>query len=459
MPLGTTLTYIRTDNYFDSYRAEFVQGNHDIVIDTTTGLILDIQKSAKETQLPDNGIDLRGLTVLPGFVDTHVHFFLHSYHETSWEDQTTRESLAERTVRAVAHARTTLLAGFTAVRDLGTEGAGDADIHLRSCISAPLSLIPGPRYFCASRAIVSTGSYGPKNRLNPNKQGVQGVTGAQIADGPDDCMRVVRQQIGTGVDWIKVYGDYRHRASTVQTSPRSAALSTPLWTAPEWTSMVNTAHSIGVKVAVHADTPAAALAALAAGVDTLEHGWQYNDQVLSEIRAKRAIWSPTLSVFEDYAKGPKWNSLQDAFKNAMEQNAKVSHDPDEGIRLACGSDIGAFPHGENARELRLMRSLGMPANRVLQAATLGGWRCVRSMEWEGRAGEERLAAQVKEPEAMGDNEVPFGQLARGFAADIIASSGRFAEGDDFNKFVGAESIVFVMKAGKVYKKNGHSVIP
>ncbi|KAG8684285.1 hypothetical protein FRC09_015489 [Ceratobasidium sp. 395] len=460
MALIAPLTYIRTDNYFDSYRAEFVQGDHDIVVDTTTGLILDIQKSSK-VQLPDGAteIDLRGLTVLPGFVDTHVHFFLHSYRETSWEDQTTRESLAERTVRAVTHARSTLLAGFTAVRDLGTEGAEDADIHLRSCISAPRSLIPGPRYFCASRAIVSTGSYGPKNRLHSSEQGVQGVTGAQIADGPDGCMRVVRQQIGAGVDWIKVYGDYRHRVNTSQTSPRTGAKSTPLWTTAEWSSLVNTAHSIGVKVAVHADTPAAALAALSAGVDTLEHGWEYDDQVLSATRDRRAIWSPTLSVFEEYAKGPRWESLQRAYKNAMDQNAKVSHDPEEGIRFACGSDIGAFPHGENARELRLMHNLGMPANRVLQAATLGGWKCVRSMEWEGKQGEERLAAQMKEPEPMGDNEVPFGQLARGFAADIIASSGRFGEGDEFDKSVGAENIMFVMKAGKVYKEKGHPVIP
>ncbi|KAG9101111.1 hypothetical protein FRC06_003339 [Ceratobasidium sp. 370] len=459
MTLVAPLTYIRTNNYFDSHRAEFVQGDHDIVVDTETGLILDIQKSKE--QLPDSAIeiDLRGLTVLPGFVDTHLLVFLHSYRETSWEDQTTRESLVERTVRAVTHARTTLLAGFTTVRDLGTEGAGDADIHLRKCISSPVSLIPGPRYFCASRAIVSTGSYGPKNRLYPSQQGVEGVTGAQIADGPDDCMRVVRQQIGAGVDWIKVYGDYWHRANVAQTSPESGNKSIPLWTTPEWTSLVNTAHSLGVKVAVHADTPKAALAALAAGIDTLEHGSEYDDQVLSEIRAKKAIWSPTLSVFEQHAEGPGWDSLQQVFKNAIKENAKVHHDPDEGIRFACGSDIGAFPHGENARELRLMHSLGMPANRVLQAATLGGWRCVRSMDWEGEEGKERLAAQIKKPAAMGDNEVPFGLLARGFAADVIASSGRFGEGGNFDKAVGAENIVFVMKAGKVYKQSGRSIIP
>ncbi|KAG9125887.1 hypothetical protein FRC07_005745 [Ceratobasidium sp. 392] len=452
------LTYVHTDNYFDSSRAEFVQGNHDIIIDTSTGLIINVQ--ASNEQLPDGAteIDLRGLTVLPGFVDTHVHFFLHPYDEANWDDQTTRESLVERTIRAVAHARTTLLAGFTTVRDLGTEGAGDADIHLRNCISAPVSLIPGPRYFCASRAIVSTGSYGPKNKLYPSEQSVDGIAGAQVADGPDGCMRAVRQQIGAGVDWVKVYGDHWHRVNVAQTSPRAADKTTPLWTTSEWTSLVDTAHSIGVKVAVHSDTPAAALAALAAGVDSLEHGSEYDDQVISEIRAKRVTWSPTLSVFEDVFRD-QWDPIQRVFKSALKENAKVLHDPDEGIRFACGSDIGAFAHGENARELKLMHSLGMPANCVLQAATLGGWRCVRGMEWEGKAGEERLIAQMKKPEAMGDNEVPFGQLARGFAADIIASSGRFGEDGDFGEAVGAKSIVFVMKAGKVCKKNGHSVIP
>ncbi|KAG9081859.1 hypothetical protein FRC07_014397, partial [Ceratobasidium sp. 392] len=355
------LTYVRTDDYFDSSRAEFVQGNQDIIIDTSTGLIIDVQ--ASNEQLPD------------GATEIDLRVFLHPYDEASWDDQTTRESLVERTVRAVSHARTTLLAGFTTVRDLGTEGAGDADIHLRNCISAPVSLIPGPRYLCASRAIVSTGSYGPKNKLYPSEQNVDGIAGAQVADGPDGCMRAVRQQIGSGVDWVKVvivYGDHWHRVNVAQISPRAADKTTPLWTTPEWTSLVDTAHSIGVKVAVHADTPAAALAALAAGVDTLEHGSEYDDQVIAEIRAKRITWSPTLSVFEDVFKD-QWDPIQRVFKSALEENAKVSHNPDEGIRFACGSDIGAFPHGENARELKFMHSLGMPANRVLQAATLGGW--------------------------------------------------------------------------------------
>ncbi|QRV88776.1 amidohydrolase family protein [Ceratobasidium sp. AG-Ba] len=440
MAVWTPLTYIRTDNYFDSYRAEFVQGDHDIVVDTTTGLILDIR--ASEEQLPGGAIEinLRGLT-------------------TSWDEQVTRESLAERTIRAVTHARTTLLAGFTAVRDLGTEGTGDADIDLRKCISSPISLIPGPRYFCASRAIVSTGSYGPRNKLHPNEQGVQGVTGAQIADGNDDCMRVVRQQVGAGVDWIKVVPtDYRHRANVSQTSPQTGVKSIPLWTQSELKTMITTAHSLGVKVAMHVDAAGPAYEALEMGVDSLEHGSKYDHTVLSKLRLQGAWWCPTLSVFEDYSKGDKWDSLQKIFKYALEENAKLSHDPDEGIRIACGSDIGAFTHGENARELKLMRSLGMPANCVLQAATWNGWRCIRSMEWEGVQGEARLEEQMKNPVAMGDNEIPFGRLMRGFAADIIASRGSFQEGSSFDEAVEPDSVVFVMKGGKVYKENGRSVV-
>ncbi|QRV74005.1 amidohydrolase family protein [Ceratobasidium sp. AG-Ba] len=439
MAVSTPLTYIRTDNYFDSYHAEFVQGDHDIVVDTTTGLILDIQTS--EEQLPGGAIEinLRGLT-------------------TSWDEQVTRESLAERTIRAVTHARTTLLAGFTAVRDLGTEGAGDADIDLRKCISSPVSLIPGPRYFCASRAIVSTGSYGPRNKLHPSEQGVQGVTGAQIADGNDECMRVVRQQVGAGVDWIKVPTDYRHRANVSQTSPQTGVKSIPLWTQSELNTMITTAHSLGVKVAIHVDTAGPAYEALEIGADSLEHGCKYNRMVLSKLRRQGAWWCPTLSVFEDYSKGDKWDSLQNIFKYALEENAKFSHDPGEGIRIACGSDIGAFTHGENARELKLMRSLGMPANRVLQAATWNGWCCIRSMEWEGVQGEARLEEQMKNPVAMGDNEIPFGRLMRGFAADIIASRGSFQEGSNFDEAIEPDSVVFVMKGGKVYKENGRPVV-
>ncbi|KAG8868522.1 hypothetical protein FRC20_003246 [Serendipita sp. 405] len=181
-----------------------------IHVSRSTGRIIVIKETTEEDLVElgagkskPNIIDLRGKTVLPGFVDTHVHLFLHPYVETSWEDQVTRESTAERTIRAVTHAKSTLLAGYTTVRDLGTEGAEDSDIAIRQCISS--SIIPGPRYFCASRAIVATGSYGPKNQQRPYLTEVDGKAGADSASGVEECVRVVRRHIGAGADWIKIY--------------------------------------------------------------------------------------------------------------------------------------------------------------------------------------------------------------------------------------------------------------
>ncbi|ELU43504.1 amidohydrolase family domain-containing protein [Rhizoctonia solani AG-1 IA] len=452
----SSLARILTDNYFDSVRAEFVKENNVITIDKTNGLILGVSKALDASDPPPADvevIDLRGLTVMPGFVDTHVH--CGSLRAASWSDQVTRESVTERTIRAVNHAKATLMAGFTTVRDLGTEGAGDADIGLRKCISSPVSIIPGPRYFCASRAIVTTGSYGPKTQLHPNAQSVDGVSGAQVADGPAECSRVVRQHIGAGV-----YGDYSHRFRAAQTAPIAGNRPHLLWKKDEWDALVTTAHTAGVKVAVHANTAEAALAAINAGANSLEHGYGYNEEVFAKLRGGRVVWNPTLSVFNLEPDTPKWASLQAAFQLALKENAKVSHNPMSGIPIAVGGDTGPFAHGTNAGELKLMHSLGMPAVRVLQSATLVGWRCVRSMDWDTQWGEQRLSTQMKEAAPMGDNEVPFGYLARGFAADIIATSGNLVGDNEqgFDDAVSSENIVFVMKAGKVYKTGGKPVV-
>ncbi|THG94173.1 hypothetical protein EW145_g8195 [Phellinidium pouzarii] len=201
-PSPGTITVL-AGRVFDPYTRAFLCAQA-ITVDPRTGLICDVRAQTqheRESAFDSDVqvVDLRDATVLPGFVDAHVHLFLHPYAETSWEDQLTKEPLVERTVRAVNHARETLLAG-----DLGTEGAGDADVALRKCLSGVHALVPGPRYYIANRALVPTGSYGPKGNLRVNEEGVQGISGAEVADGVEECRKAVRRQIGAGADWIKV---------------------------------------------------------------------------------------------------------------------------------------------------------------------------------------------------------------------------------------------------------------
>lgn len=255
--------------------------------------------------------------------------------------------------------------------------------------------------------------------------------------------------------------DYSHRSNAAQTSPRAGSRPVPLWTKPEWESLVNTSHALGVKVAVHVNTSEAALAALEAGVNTVEHGQHFNEEVFAKLVETRAVWTPTLSAYYSLdPDGPKWTAVKRAFQRALQENAKVSHNPNVGIPIACGGDTGVYAHGKNALELQLMHSLGMPAVRVLQAATFVGWRCVRSMDWDMQLGDRRLVAQIQEPMPFGDNEMPFGYINRGFAADLIATAGDLVGNDErgFADAVSAEKIVFVMKAGKVYKHEGQPVL-
>ncbi|KDQ20340.1 hypothetical protein BOTBODRAFT_101627 [Botryobasidium botryosum FD-172 SS1] len=446
--------------------------NKTIVVDAETGLI---RKVRSHDQLDDRCeaedgdvriIDLRGLTVLPGFVDTHVHcepnqqssptVFLHPYSETSWTDQVTRESITERTVRAVNHAKKTLLAGFTTVRDLGTEGAEDADIALRKCISHPLSLTPGPRYFCANRALVSTGAYGPKGDLHPHREGVDGMRGAEVVDGEDECRKAVRRQIGAGADWIKVaiYEYYRTRSRMSEVSEDVGAASFPLFTKSELKCIIDTAHALGVKVAAHASRADTIKTLISLGIDSIEHGTSMDVQTLEELQRcdKPITWVPTLAAYiTSDPHGSKWKESARVFRAALDMG---------GVRIACGGDTGVFPHGKNALELQLMVKLGADWREVLKWATLGGWECVRGMQWEGKEGERRLRALAALQESgscprMRDNDVPFGAIRPGFAADIIATSGDLST--DFFNAVEPKSIEFVMKGGRVYKMEGKEV--
>lgn len=296
---------------------------------------------------------LPGTTLLPGLIDTHVHLFLHPYNETSWNDQVLKEPLALRTARAVAQARATLAAGFTTVRDLGTEGAGDADAGLKAAIEQ--GIVPGPRLLIADRAIVATGAYGPKGYGFDVPQGAEEASGA-------DLVATVRRQIAHGADWVKLYGDYRF-------GPGEPARAT--FSLDEMRLAIATAHDAGRKVAVHASTAEGMRRAVLAGADTIEHGNDATPEVLALMQAHGVALCPTLAASDAIARYAGWNGAapEPAAIAAKRRSFEVA--VRAGVTLCAGGDTGVFAHGENARELELMVAWGLPAARVLRIATAG----------------------------------------------------------------------------------------
>ncbi|SDX45662.1 metal-dependent hydrolase family protein [Hymenobacter psychrophilus] len=300
-------------------------------------------------------LELPGLTLLPGLIEGHSHLLLHPYNETPWNDQVLLESEALRVARGTAHARATLAAGFTTARDLGSEGAGYADVGLKQAIAQ--GLIPGPRLLVATRALVATGSYGPKLSVD-----IEVPQGAQEADGTDNLIRAVREQIGKGADIIKVYADYRW-------GPNEP--SRPTFSQDELNLLVQTARNAGRPVVAHASTPEGMRRATLAGVQTIEHGDGGTLEIFKLMKQRGVALCPTVAAGDAVAQYRGWQKGTSPEPDRIQQKRlSMKAALQSGVELAIGGDVGVFPHGDNLREAELLvREYGFTSLQALRGLT------------------------------------------------------------------------------------------
>jgi imidazolonepropionase-like amidohydrolase len=352
-------------------------------------------------------IELAGKTIMPGVIEGHSHLLLHPYNETGWNDQVLKESHVERGIRAANHAKASLLAGVTTMRDLGSEGAGYADVYVKKSIEE--GIIIGPRLLVAGPAIVATGAYGPKGF----HEGVTVPLGAEEASGPTETVKAVRRQIGGGADFIKIYADYRWQ---------TGAASQPTFSLEEIKLMVETAETTGTYAVAHASTPEGMRRAILGGVETIEHGNGGTKEIFELMKENNVALCPTLAAGDAISRYQGWDGTASTTPEVITTKiASFKIALEVGGPIAFGGDVGVFTHGENYREMELMVEYGMKPMEVLKTATSGN-------------------ANIFHLENLG-------QIKPGFLADIIAVDGQPTQ--DINTM---RKVSFVMKDGQIYKQ-------
>lgn len=397
------LIYLRPDRVFDG---EKIFEKYGVIIKGDKIELFDSQANIEKNLPKDIKIvDLKNSTLLPGLIEGHTHLFLHPYNEVPWDDQVLKEARSYRTARAVIHAEKTLKAGFTTARDLGTEGAEFDDVGLKKAIDD--GVILGPKLLIATKALIATGSYAPKN-FSPD---IKVPQGAEEADGYDDLIKKVRNQIGHGADLIKIYADYRWGL-------RGEAA--PTFTLDEIKLIVATAQSAGRPTVAHASTVEGMRRAILGGVETIEHGDNGTIEIWKLMAEKKVYLCATLAAGDAVSQYRGWKKgVEEEPERIKKKRLSFKQAMDEGVKICFGGDVGVFAHGDNARELEMMVEYGMNPIETLKSAT-----------------------SVNADAFHVNKEV--GRIKNGLFADILV-----VEGNPTQQILDIRKIKLVMKNGKL----------